>query len=308
MSIAANSLSLLLRLLEAREIHFAHRSIVEYHGAAGQALIDAGLVVPSGHLRSIAAAEEDDAPLMDIELDVARGELGYHSPVRGWIKVEKSHLQCYRPDLVRIFQLLLGEQLRVPARGLTDLEGALLYDIGTMRLTRRGPLSEVWYARRLGDGAVVERVRAAIARRPASHLRLLLTTTSHERMIADTLPMMCIVPVGDVLASTGDRIDTEVLKARFEGVPRPVGAALWLSDDGRRLTIHGKTISFHGQVIRAILRILVDAHARGERLTAQDILQRSGSGANSLDQAFGKRWAEISPYLKANGGTWAFEI
>lgn len=308
MSSGADSLALLLRLLEARELRYAHSTVVGYHGATGQALIDAGLMIPSGYVRSVVAADEDDAPLMDVEMNVDRGELGYHSPMRGWIKVEKTHLQCYCPNIARIFQLLLGEEFRPTSRGPTDLEGTLLYDLGTIRLTRRGPPSEVWYARRLGERIVVDLVRAAFERRPSPQVRLLLTTTSHDRLAADNLPMMRIVPVSDVLSSTGDRIDTDILKARFTGITPPVDAPLHLSDDGRRLTIHGKTLTFRGEKLTAILSILVNAYFRRERLKAEAILEKAGSSASSLDQAFGKRWAEISPYLKTSGGTWAFEI
>lgn len=304
---SASSIALLLRLLEAPELRYAHDTIVEHYGAVGQALIDAGFLVASDHM-SVVTADDEDSAMFDVEMNPDRGEFGYQSPTQGWVKVEKARLQCYCPDVSRIFSCLLGSELPLGDREPIDLEGALLFDLGLTRLLKSGPKSEVWYARRLSDRVDVDRIRGAIARRPSPRVRLLLTSTPHDRISTETLRMTRIVPISDVLSSAGDRIDADILKARFEGFVPTVNAPLHLSEDGRLLTIHGKTITFRGAVITAILRIIVDAHMRNERLPAERILERAGSSATSLDQAFGKRWVEIKPYLKASGGTWDFEI
>lgn len=304
---SASSIALLLRLLEAPQLRYAHDTVVEHHGAVGQALIDARFLVAADHM-SVVTADDDDSAMVDVEMNPDRGEFGYHSPTQGWVKVEKAGLQCYHPDVFRIFTTLLGSELQLGDRRPIDLEGALLFDLELTRLLKRGPKSEVWYARRLSDRVDFDRIRGAIARRPSPRVRLLLTSTPHDRIVAESFPMMRIVPMSDVLSSAGDRIDAGILKARFAGVAPPVDMPLHLSEDGRHLTINGNTIVFRGPVIIAMLRILVAAYIQNERLPAGLILERSGSSATSLDQAFGKRWLEIKPYLKARGGTWGFEI
>jgi hypothetical protein len=306
--VSPSAIALLLRLLEAPELSYGHDKVVRYHGADGQVLIDAGLLTATGHFVSVVMADEGDTAMVEVKKDQERGEFGYHSPLRGWTRVEKSRLQIYTPDLALIFRSLLGRELPLGDRGPIDLEGSLLFELGSSRLLPSGPKSDVWFARRLGDQVVADRIRDAIRRRPSARLRLLLTSTPRDRIDALSLPMTRVVPVGDVLSSCGDRIDTDILKARFAGVAPPIDLPLHLSDDNRRLTINGKTMTFRGRIVTSIIRIFVDAHARQERLSAEVVLGQSGSSANSLDQAFGKRWQEIKPHLRARNGTWAFEV
>ena len=309
MTIDGRQLDLLLRLLEARELVYTHGALVDYHGPAGQALIDAGLMVPDGFDRFVTADDEDDSPVMEVETDPVHG-LGYHSPYRGWVKIDRVRLQRYRPALERVFEMLLGDELRPPPRGPQDLDGGLAWEIGEMRLTR-GPISSLWFARRLGDRDVLQRVRAAAERRPSPKLRLLLTSTPHQRLPAETLPMTKIVPIADVLSSDEPAtIDAGILKARFAGqTQETVTAPLHLSEDGRTLTIQGsKRISFRSSGQIKVIRALVDAYRQGKRLNASQTLHDAGLGARTFKQAFGDKWEDLRPHLISHNQLWGFEV
>ena len=307
---SSSSIALLLSLLDAPELRYRHDMVVGYHGTAGQALINDGFLTASDYLMSAVTTDDDDSATFDVEMDPERREFGYHSPSRGWMKVEKARLQCYGPDLARIFRSLLGTELPLGDRCPVDMEGALLFDLGMTRLLRQGPKSEVWYARRLGDPGVIIRIRAAIARRPSSRVRLLLTSTPQDRILTDGLPMMRIVPISDVLSWSGDRIDADILKARFAGTTPPVDAPLHLSEDASVLTIQGTEIVFGGDSQREAIRLIVEAHRNGKPVNAASTLRSAGFGSSirTFRQAFKKQWPLLGTYLQGKDKLWQFEL
>ncbi len=296
--------NLLLRLLEARELVYTYSALVDYFGPPGQALVDAGLIVPAGFDRMVA---DDAGEPFDVEVDPFRG-LGYHSPFRGWVPVEKPQLQRYRPDLAVIFGMLLGDELIELPRGPLEFDAGLCWQIGRMRLLRTG-LVDVLFARRLDDRDAYENVRIALENRPSAKLRLLLTST--QRLPAAGLPMTKLVPIVDVLSSSEpSRIDGEILRARFAGrVYEPADGPLHLSEDGRTLTIHGTTrITFRSDGHIKVIRALVEAYHRGKRLNAKKTLEEAGLASRTFKQAFGEKWKELRPYLIARDQLWGFEV
>ena len=288
---------------------YTYGALVDYHGPAGQALVDAGLMVADGFGRSVIADDEDGSPMMEVETDPVRG-LGYHSPFRGWVRVDRVRLQRFRVALGRVSELLLTDELRPLPRGPRDLDGGLVWDIGEMRLTR-GPITSVWFARRLGDHDVLQRVRAAAERRPSPSLRLLLTSTPHQRLLAETLPMMNIVPIADVLSSDEPAmIDPAILKARFAGQTEGiVTTPLHLSEDGRTLTIRGTIrIAFRSEAQIRVIRALVDAYHNRTRVSASATLAAAGLTARTFKQAFGQKWKELRPHLVSRERLWTIEV
>jgi hypothetical protein len=306
-NLSRQSFELLLRLLEAREMVYPHSTLVGYYGPPGQELIDAGLMTPAGFGMAILDEEEDEQTPMAVEADPKRG-LGYHSPLRGWVKVEKAELQRYRPHLPAIFRMLLGDELVPYPRGELDLGAGLCWEIGRVRLLRTG-LVDVLFARRLDDPAARENVRLALERRPSAKLRLMLTTT--QRLPAAALPLTKLVPVADVLSAAEPwRIDMAILRARFAGRVHETGdGPLHLSEDGRTLTINGTTrISFRSDAQIEVIRTLLAAYQAGKSLNAARTLADAGLSARTFKQAFGRKWPELRPYLVARDQLWSFHV
>jgi hypothetical protein len=306
MAISSKALCLLLNLLEAREFKFTHEALC-YHGSAGEELIRSKLLAPCGHDLAATLDEDENRPVAVAFED--RG-LGYHDPASGWTSVDQATLRLFRPQIDRMFQMLLGGELRRHHAGLLEIEPAWIWELGSAYLIKSKPTS-VWFARRLGCTESLERLVATLQRRPAGGLRLILTSTRNERLSATQLPGASIIPVHDVLsASTPAEIDVDILKARYTGKPADViSSPLHLSQDGRVLTIHGETvIRFRGDIQMKIVRLLVDAYHKGRGLRAEDLLTKSRSAAGSLDQAFGQKWKELKPFLKSEGGLWRHVI
>jgi hypothetical protein len=85
---------------------------------------------------------------------------------------------------------------------------------------------------------------------------------------------------------------------------------LYLSPDGRRLTINGTDIlDFKSDIHVKLIRSLVDGHTTGKRWRAQELLDEAGSSVTTLARAFGgKRWKQLEPYLTSKNGLWGFDL
>ena len=131
-------------------------------------------------------------------------------------------------------------------------------------------------------------------------------------MVRVALPDAIAISIEDVLsASDPSRIDFYALRTRFSGTPdEAISEPLHLSQDGRTLTLLGRIeISFKSDIQVKMIRQLFDAYWAGKRLKASVILNKAGSKAGSLDQAFGKsKWKELSQYLSSLHGLWGFDV
>lgn len=302
---------LLLRLLEAPELIVSGSVVTGHFGAAGEDLVQHGLLVKAGHDRVVAAPDvEDDVPVMVGPESGLEGSVHF-SPARGWLQADSRLLTRYRIDLPRVCLTLLAScDLRPPPRGILELDEGVLWDLGTIR-PPRGRRPEVWFARHLALRDTFERLKSAMKRRPSPSLRLILTSAAHHRLPATELPGAVIVPVEDVLSSTSAfGIDLEVLHLRLQGLPdRQATGPLHLTPDNRRLTINGSvTLTFRGKITCMMIRLLVDAHGSGKGWRGPDLLQAAGSSARTVDQAFGERWGEVGRYVKVRDGFWRFEL
>jgi hypothetical protein len=300
---------LLLQLFEANELRFTHEAMVNYHGVCGRQLIDAELLLPSGF--DTAVTNDEDGLAYEVGHDPRRDALGYHHPIEGWISVTQDRLQLYAPDLAAIFSLLLGSELRQLPNGPTSLEGTTVWHLGSLRLLRSSR-TPTWFARRLGDRSSQDRLAATVQRYPASE-RLVLTSTPHDRLPAGlVVPGATIVSIADLVDPNESWcIDMQLLRARYCGTPvPPVGEPLWLSPDGRTLTILGTQIVFLGESQRRAIRILVDAYRAGRGVNAAATLQKAGfeTSVRTFRQAFRKQWTLLTSFLRSRGGLWRFEL
>lgn len=300
--------NLLLSLFEAKVLRFTAASLVGTHGACGQALIDAGFMV-AADFEGVGVDCIGD--MREVAFDPIRREHGMQDPQRGWVRIERSELTLYAPDLKRLAEGLLGKNVQVPHQGVRQLDaGAFVWEIGSA-FFKRAKRSSVWFSRRLGDRSAVDSLLDSNARRPSGSLRLVLTSTPFERLRKLAIPSATVVPIADVLSThEPSTIDFDMLKVRFlQGTARAITSNLHLSDDGRVLTINGsETVEFRGDIQFAIIRRLVDAHDRAERVNAARLLNDSGSGVRLFSQAFKRQWPVLSKYLVSKNGLWGFEL
>ena len=136
----------LLGLLEAPTLLFS-RAFVERK----ECLIGSGMLVPADFEYSV--LDERGEPV-EVRFDDHRGGLGYDDPYLGWIAVEQSDLQRFKPSLSRIFTAILGDQFRPLPRGPREIEPDCIWEMGSAQLTR------LWTNRNL--------VRAATYRPPGT--------------------------------------------------------------------------------------------------------------------------------------------
>jgi hypothetical protein len=304
--------ALLFDLIEARDLLVTRRSLIEYHGAPGEQLLASGLLEHADHETSVIASDEDESPIYTVVQDGRHGQLGYHSAIRGWVPVQQEALERYRLRVDEVFSMLLGDELRRPLKGITEIEAGYVWEVGKVRLIKT-QLTSVWFARRLSDPAVQERLRSANARQPEQAHRLILTSTPHDRLPRSIrLEGSTVLPILDVLDPYAPvRIDVGRLRARFGGKASAVGnEPLHLSDDGSTLTILGTEIVFGGSHQRKAIRLIVDAHHAGKRVNAAGTLASAGYGSSvrTFPQAFRKQWPLLRPYLRSRDKLWQFEL
>ncbi|MGE0256853.1 MAG: hypothetical protein AB7N54_19595 [Alphaproteobacteria bacterium] len=237
----SKSLSLLLCVLETEESVIAGSVIEDHHSVAGRALIDAGLLVPSGYEEVDASqADHDDAPVPLRRLD--DGGFGYFSPAAGWVRVPASRLTRFRVMPEQLAQTL-GVQFGIP-RGMSTmtLVAGHLWEIGPARIGRRRHATTILFGRRLGHQAIWRQCREALLARPSAQPRVLLTSTSRER-IEDALPGgVRWVWLPDILVFGGGlRIDKEILSARLDGMtPRQPAGPVEVFGDGKEVRLFGR--------------------------------------------------------------------
>ncbi len=300
------SCELLFQLLESSSPTIPKFELEEIATDEGQALIEHGLLQPSGTARSVPdRSDYDDVPIA-VDYDAERGSFGYMGR-SGWIDVPDRLLQLYKVDLVRI-ALLMTTRLRADELRPTPLIDDVLLEIGIFKL---GGSRSVWFARRLGEQAICDAVLRKSRDRPSPHTRLILTSTPASELEIVQAHDCVFVDCRDVVDDPASiKIDPDRLQKRAEGRPSPgVATPIWLSPDGAELVLLGRTtISFTSARQIEVIRRLVDAHADGRRLPAKDLLSASPS-VRTLAQLFGaKKWAVLSQNLKPSKTGWGFEL
>jgi hypothetical protein len=305
-AIGSVEINVLLNLLEARVLRFTGATLVDTHGDRGRALIDAGLMIPAG---SETVGFDCVDQIREVIFDPDRGEHGIQDPRRGWVRIERTALALYAPDIGRIFGCLLGDSFRDRPGGAVALDGDVVWQIGSANLGRSTP-TEIWFSRRLHDPRCEKRLEDLAERRPATDRRLVLTSTASTPS-TQSIFRTTVVPIADALSwATPAKIDIAILEARLDGrTCLKIAQAVYLSDDNGTLYIHGEAcVVFKGKTHKRIARRLVDAHNKGKPIKAAEVLASAGSKAGSFDQAFGPKWRELRRYLHHDQGYWRFEV
>jgi hypothetical protein len=217
----------------------------------------------------------------------------------------------YAPRLDKIFDLFLGQKLRAVQSHPRGFDGGgYVWELGSARVFD-SRLSSVWFARRLASRGVVDVLTAENAARPSPNLRLVLTSTPRQQVTSLAISNATVVPISDVL-STGEpsKIDLGILKARMLGKPaKAITEPFQLSDDGRTLFIQGEAkVRFRGGKQITAMRMLIDAHTRGERVNAADLLFDADSGCREFSQAFRAQWPVLKSYLQNENGLWGLDL
>lgn len=308
--LSAAALEVLLSVVETPEAVISGAVLADYFDEAAPPLFQAGLLKPHDQEAATASlADHDDVPVT-VTQSPSKGGLGYFSPTAGWVSVANDRLTRFRIDFPVLLSRLMVQADVSSRGGPVALVPNLLWEIGDVRLGRRTERVSIWFGRRLHDPAVWQQIANAATVRPAARMRVLLTSTSSDRL-PSSLPGHLLVSVRDVLDhSAGMVVHPDILAARLDGSHRPnVEAAIDLSPDGRRLTINGTaTIDFRSDIHIGIIRKLVAGHQEGRRFSVQELLTEGGSGSTGLRRAFGtKKWAMLEPYLKSRNGLWGFE-
>jgi hypothetical protein len=301
---------LLLDILDQQQPVISSGALRDHVPAPGQELLNIGLLLPHGSEMACSEGDVADVPVSVLpRLDGAG--LGFFSEASGWISVSPDLLRRYRADIPAA---IAGMTDRLEWRGNSEpaaLAGDDIWELGSARILRRGPLTEVWFARRVREEQVQKVLGdLALRRPPAKPFRVILTSTPADRLAGITLHGHIVVSVRDVLIHGGGlSVDPGIIAARISGEPDPAsGTALYLSPDGRRLVINGTTIPLNSEIHRKIVAMLVAGHRDGRRYSARELLEAAGSGAGALHRAFGEKWTVLRPHLSSASGGWGFDL
>lgn len=304
---------MLLSVVETPEAAISGAVLADYYATSSPALLEAGLLKPCGH-EPIAAWDDnhDDIPVT-LSWSADHGGLGYFSPTAGWVAMPDERIARYRVDILALIARLMLKVEWSSRTGPLPLVPDLLWEIGDVRLGRRTQRLPIWFGRRLHEPTAWRQVMQMATSRPASRLRILLTSTPSHRLPEEALPGHLVVSVRDVIdfGDAGLSVHPDILASRLDGSHRPdVDEALYLSPDGRQLVINGDVaISFKTDIQIALIRKLVTAYRQGKRFAAREILDDAHSGVTTLQRAFGsEKWALLKPYLKSQDGLWGFEL
>lgn len=305
------ALDVLLSVVETPEAVISGAVLADYFDEAAKPLVEAGLLKPHDQEAATASlVDHDDVPVT-VSQSPDKGGLGYFSPGAGWVSVANDRLARFRVEFPVLLARLMVQADVSSRAGPVALVPNLLWEIGDVRLGRRTERVSIWFGRRLHDPTVWQQIVNAAMLRPAARMRVLLTSTSSDRL-SSPLPRHMLVSVRDVIDyTTGLAVHPAILASRLDGTCRPnIDDAIDLSPDGTRLTINGDiVITFRSPKHIEIIRTLVTCHKEGKGIRAEDLLTKAGSGVGSLQRAFGtKKWKELSPYLKSRNGLWGFEL
>jgi len=235
---------------------------------------------------------------------------GYFDPRSGWVQIATEDLRRLSFDVPAFVRRLLAGMDVSSREGPIALVDDVIWEVGDVRFGR-SRLS-VWFARRLGDAVTWKRLKEKARLRPSAKLRIVLTSTPSARLPDDPPDNHLLIAIQDVVQhDSGIEVDPEILTNRIGGVTVPdVESRLHLSPDGRRLVIDGgESLTFKSPVHIKIIRLLVEGYRTGQRYRAEELLQKSGSSAMTLRQAFGvARWVKLECFLKSENGLWGFVI
>lgn len=305
-SLTKQAVDLLLRVMETRTVKVLAATLRQVAPRATDELLGAKLLVASGNIPVVTAMDAfEDEPIPAVWC-AARRQYGYHNSVGRWIPVDADELAALFVDYQLIFaKLLVNFDRTAPARPL-PLVDDIAWDIGTIRLKGAKSPVPVWFARRLTDPAVWDRVAALLDRRPPDQVRVILTSTPGHR-IPITIPKPnVVISIADVSISPG----------KLALSPQAVGKRVFPGQAQRRFPIdhsedygvvyvHDEEFKFRGVLHRDFLAILFEAYWSG-RPVRRIITALADAGfsekTNCLSKAFSGRtdWQTFIKYDEGN--------
>jgi hypothetical protein len=265
--IGREALDLLLAVLELPTFALSATAVEELHPEAAAALQAAGLLHAEGHEESVpSAADHDDGPV-SVTWCPDQGGYGIFTATAGWTAIPEQRLTRYvvRPE----------EVMARAAAGLRRAAGSIascilpgtIWNLGEVQLPGRTHHVPLWFVRRLAHDGGWQQFTAAIRARPPAHQRLVLTSTSLDRLPGPLVPRHTVVSLHDIFAGQDDlRIAPEILADRLDGTSMAVaGGQLQVFGDGREVRFRGEVFSFpKGDTQRRVIMLLYDACLKGE--------------------------------------------
>jgi hypothetical protein len=311
-AIDRSDVQLLLMILETRAATIS-RAVLDDHFPKGAARLRAAkLLEPRGEvLAAPSLTDHDDEPVTASWSPQHQG-FGYFSPTAGWVSVRAERLVTMGFNIPSVLLRMMVQFDLASRMGPIELLPNGLWELGDARIGRARSRLPIWFCRCLHDADVWQAVRDAAARRPTSGMRILLTSTAGRRMQGRIMAGHLVVSVEDVLDHNDPlSISADILAARLQGTsPLEVQGRIFLSPDGRTLTIDGRVITtFRSASQIRIIEKLVAGYREGKRFSFSELRDSASLGAKALSQVFGrKKWAELSQFLKFEDDTWGFDF
>lgn len=304
-SLTKQAVDLLLRVMETRAAKVQAATLRQVAHRATDELLGAKLLVASGLIPVVTAMDAFEDEPIPAEWCAERRQFGYHNSVGRWVVVDADELTALAVDYgLALAKMLVAFERAGPSRPI-PLIPDLVWDVGTIKLTGAKSPVPVWFARRLADPGVWSSLDALFERRPPDEVRVVLTSTSGERIPITANRRNVVVNVADVVGSPG----------KLAISPQALGARVFPGQVQRRFPIdhsedcgivwhRGETLTFGGDKQRRFLQILFAAYwSKSQVLRLAAVLEEVGYGrkVNTLTKAFG-RGAEKWRFIKVEDG------
>ena len=292
-SLTKTAVDLLLQAMETRAGKVQVATLRQVAPRAADKLLDAGLLVATGRIPVVAAMDGYEDEPIPAEWCPERGQYGYRDSVGRWITVEAAEIAACAVDYPLAFaRMLVAFERAGPSRPSSLIDG-FVWDVGTIRLTGTKSPVPVWFARRLSDPAVWTRLDALLERRPPEEVRVILTSTTGDRIPVTNHKRNIFMSVADVLRAPGKlSISPQVLGARIFPGQRQRRFPIDHSEDCGLVWHRGETLTFGGDKQRRLLQILFAAYwSKSPVVRIAAVLEEAGYGGqvNTLKKAFGRR-------------------
>lgn len=183
--------------------------------AAGNTLMDAGLIVQRGSAMSVVAEDDlDDTPTSVIVHPIT-GQHGHLGNAAWYEEQASTRRRVYALDMAAAARRVVAHlDCSLGKDPVPCLDGAVL-DFGTARLPKRRARAGIWVARGLTTPAVFEEFRQLISRRPPDGLRVVLFLDPPDRHRFRFIRGHEFVALADVVDhQDGLSVAPEVLAAR----------------------------------------------------------------------------------------------
>jgi hypothetical protein len=305
-SLSKRAIDMLLLVMETRAAKVQASTLRQVSPRATDQLLKAELLVASGYIPVVTAMDNYEDEPIPAEWCDERRQYGYTNSVGRWVAVDAAEIAALTVDYQRVFaKMLVGFERAAPARPVSLIDG-VAWDIGTIRLRGAKSPVPVWFARRLSDPAVWERVAGLLERRPPEEARVVLTSTRGDRIPSAVPKPNVIVSMDDVASAPG----------KLALSPHGVGKRVFPGQAQRRFPIDhsedygvvyvdDEEFKFRGLLHRELLAILFDAYWSGRPVcrTIPTLIEAGFSEkTNSLSKAFSGRtdWQTFIKYDEGN--------